>query len=65
MKRALIVSFLSVLPLVAQEGRPFSQIMKEVGGSVGEVKKGLEGRGNKDAVASGAEPDARQRVPGT
>jgi len=45
----------AVMPLVAQEGRPFNQIMKEVGGSVGEVKKAFEGQGNKDAVASGAE----------
>src|SRR5439155_554016 len=44
----------AVLPLAAQEGRPFSQIMKEVNGSVGEVKKAFEG-GNKEAVASGGQ----------
>ncbi len=49
------ISLLSaaVLPLMAQEGRPFSQIMKEVNGSVGEVKKAFED-GNKDAVAGAA-----------
>ena len=44
----------AVLPLVAQEGRSFSQIMKEVNGSVGEVKKAFDG-GNKEAVASGGQ----------
>jgi cytochrome c556 len=53
-KSILLVSAV-MLPLIAQEGRPFNQIMKEVGGSVGEVKKAFEGQGNKDAVASGAE----------
>jgi cytochrome c556 len=50
------ISLLSaaVLPLVAQEGRPFSQIMKEVNGSVGEVKKAFED-GNKEAVAGGGQ----------
>jgi cytochrome c556 len=59
-KRLLTVAGILLLsavvpPLVAQDGRPFSQIMKEVGGSVGEIKKAFEGQGNKEAVASGAE----------
>jgi cytochrome c556 len=50
------ISLLSaaVLPLIAQEGRPFSQVMKEINGSVGEVKKAFEG-GNKEAVAGGGQ----------
>ena len=57
MKRILTVvgvSLLSVviLPLVAQEGRPFNQIMKEVGGSVGEVKKAFEGQGTVVSIPS-------------
>ena len=57
MKRIFTVVGCSLfcLPLVAQEGRPFPQIMKEVGGAVGEVQKNFEGQGNKEAVASGAE----------
>ena len=43
----------AVLPLVAED-RPFSQIMKEVNGSVGEVKKAFDG-GNKEAVANGGQ----------
>ena len=43
-----------VLPLVAQDGRTMPQIMKEIGGSVGETKKAFEG-GNKEAVASNGE----------
>ena len=60
MRRILLVVGISlvsalVLPIVAQEGRPFSQVMKEIGGSVGEVKKAFDGQGNKEAVASGGE----------
>jgi cytochrome c556 len=44
-----------VSPLVAQDGRPFSQIMKEVGGSVSEIRRAFEGQGNREAVVNGAE----------
>ena len=37
-----------------QDGRPFSQVMKEIGGATGQVKKAFE-NGAKEDMASGGE----------
>src|SRR5437870_5329908 len=42
------------LPLFGQDGRPFSQVMKDIQGASGQVKKAFES-GAKDDVASGGE----------
>ncbi len=60
MKRNLTVVGIALLsaatlPLMAQEGRPMPQIMKEIGGSVGVVKKAFDGQPDKQAVADAGE----------
>ena len=45
--------FTAGLSLLGQEGRPYSQIMKEVAGASGQVKKALDGQTSKQDVADG------------
>jgi len=52
MKRILAATAVFLTTLSAQDGRPFSQVMKEIAGASGQVKKAFED-GAKDEVASG------------
>src|SRR5207237_1936578 len=52
MTRILAVTVVFLTSLFAQDGRPFSQVMKEIAGASGQVKKAFED-GAKEEVASG------------
>ena len=56
MKRTLTMMGVSLVAMAvfAQDDRPFSQVMKEIGGATGQVKKAFES-GAKEEVASGGE----------
>ena len=45
--------FTACLSLLGQEGRPYSQIMKEIAGANGQVKKALDAQTSREDVASG------------
>ena len=45
----------AALSLFGQEGRPYSQIMKEIAGANGQVKKALDAQTSKEDVAAGAQ----------
>jgi cytochrome c556 len=43
------------LSLFGQEGRPYSQIMKEIAGANGQVRKALDAQTSREDVASGGQ----------
>ena len=47
--------FTAGLSLFGQEGRPYSQIMKEIAGANGQVKKALDAQTSKEDVAAGGQ----------
>jgi hypothetical protein len=47
--------FTAGLSLFGQEGRPYSQIMKEIAGASGQVRKALDAQTSKQDVADGGQ----------
>ena len=60
MRKSLVLGgiallFTAGLSLLGQEGRPYSQIMKEIGGASGKVRKALDAETSKQDVADGGQ----------